>query len=247
MTPFEPRKYRASAHGAGLSAFQVVVRETDLFIHADADLSEKARELVLKHRRYLESYIDSDPGFVSAMDPWPGSGPAPEIVREMIAAGNTAGVGPMAAVAGAVAQKVGEGLYPYTKNVIVENGGDVFIRTAAPVTVGVYAGRSPLSMKMGLTLTPDEMPVGVCTSSGTIGHSKSFGRADAAVVVASSCALADAAATAVGNRVTGPADVEKGIAFGRNIRGVRGLVVVAGDRMAMWGDIRVAPLPARKS
>ena len=113
----------------------------------------------------------------------------------MIRAGTVAGVGPMAAIAGAIAENVGRGLLEFADQVIVENGGDVFIKTRRPVTVGIYAGSSPLSMQIGMRLDSKKAPLAVCTSSGTLGHSLSLGRADAVCAVADSCALADAAAT----------------------------------------------------
>jgi ApbE superfamily uncharacterized protein (UPF0280 family) len=112
--------------------------------------------------------------------------------------------------------------------------------------MGIYAGTSPLNMKVGLRIPAADQPIGVCTSSGTIGHSKSLGRADAVCVVSKDCALADAAATAVGNRVGAAADIEKAVEFGRHIDGVRGVVVIAGDRIGLWGDIELVPLQRKK-
>jgi ApbE superfamily uncharacterized protein (UPF0280 family) len=126
--------------------------------------------------------------------------------------------------------------------VVVENGGDTFIRSLAPITVAIYAGKSPLSMRVGLQLPPAPRPVAVCTSSGTVGHSLSMGRADAVCVLAKSCALADAAATAIGNRVGSPGHIGGAIDFGRSISGVDGLVVIAGRQMGMWGALEVVPL-----
>jgi ApbE superfamily uncharacterized protein (UPF0280 family) len=112
--------------------------------------------------------------------------------------------------------------------------------------MGIYAGTSPLNMKVGLKIEPALQPVGVCTSSGTIGHSKSLGRADAVCVVSTDCALADAAATAVANRVGSRSEVEKAIEFGKQIHGILGLVVIAGDRIGLWGDIELVPLQRKK-
>jgi ApbE superfamily uncharacterized protein (UPF0280 family) len=234
----EPRTYRSLVR-TRLTAYTVTVKETDLHVQTEGDLSAAARELVLEERGYLEAYIREQPGFVPALTPWSVRGPAPEIVREMAEAGAAAGVGPMAAVAGAIAGRVGRGLLGRSHEVIVENGGDVFLRTAGPATVAVFAGRSALSLRVGVRVDGGGEPIAVCTSSGSVGHSLSFGRADAACVVARSCALADAAATALGNRIRTADDLTAAIAFGRTIPGVLGLLAVIGERMAAWGELEI--------
>jgi ApbE superfamily uncharacterized protein (UPF0280 family) len=148
----------------------------------------------------------------------------------------------MAAVAGAVAASVGENLLTVTDEVIIENGGDVFISVHRDVTIGIYAGPSPLSLKVGLKLKSSQKPMAVCTSSGTVGHSLSYGKADAICVLSASCALADAAATAIGNRINSPDDIEPAIQWGRSIEQVTGILAIIGDRMGMWGRIELTPL-----
>ncbi len=244
--PYEPRTYRSLVRDDRLVGFEVIVRETDLMIRASRDLSAPARELVCAERGGLEAYIREHPGFASTLSPWRAQGPAPRLVQEMIAAGRAAGVGPMAAVAGAIAEAVGRGLLEYCAEVIVENGGDIFLKTRDAATVALYAGRSPLSLRVGVVIGGGGRAVAVCTSSGTVGHSLSFGKADAVCVVAPSGALADAAATAVGNHVRSARDLRRAIARGRRIPGVEGLAVVAGGRVAFWGDLQVVPLASKK-
>jgi len=243
---FQPRTYRARVVADRLSAFTVTVKETDLQIQAHTNLEETARELILEHRGYLEAYIRQHPGFLHTLEPWPLTGPAPDIVRDMAAAGTTAGVGPMAAVAGAIAEQVGRGLLLQSADVIVENGGDIFLKTTQAATVALFAGSSPLSLRVGVRAVSADRPLGVCTSSGTVGHSLSFGRADAVCVLSHSCALADAAATAIGNRVQSKQDIGSGIEFGRNIRGVLGLAIVVGDRLGVWGEVEIIPLQRKR-
>ena len=239
---YQARTYRNLMNTEKLTAFQVVVKETDLLVHAERELASETRELVLEHRGYVEAFINAHPDFTTALSPWRLDGPAPQIVTDMINAGANAGVGPMAAVAGAIAEQVGRGLLKITNQVIVENGGDVFIKTAAPVTVGILAGKSPLSMQLGIRLRCDQQPAAVCTSSGTVGHSLSFGKADAVCVTARSCAVADAAATAIGNLVTSPANINNGITAGRNIKKIDGIIIVCGSKIGIWGDLEVVPL-----
>jgi len=239
---YQQRTYRNLVNTAKLTTFRVVVKETDLLVHAGKNLSAEARELVLEQRGYIETFIGLHPAFMSSLRPWRTDCIAPQIIADMIGAGENAAVGPMAAVAGAIAEHVGRGLLRYTDQVIVENGGDLFIKTDAPVTVGILAGRSPLSMRLGIRLRGEHQPTGVCTSSGTVGHSLSFGKADAVCVIADSCAVADAAATAVGNLVQSPASINDAINAGRQIKKISGIAVIAGEKIGMWGDLEIVPL-----
>ncbi len=243
---YQERTYRNLVHSENLRTFNVVVKETDLQVHAARKMAAETRELVLEHRGYLEAYIKAHPDFMTTLNPWQLEGPAPNIISDMIKAGTNAGVGPMAAVAGAMAESVGLGLLNHTDQIIVENGGDIFIKTDRPVTAGIFAGRSPLSMRIGIRVRPERMPAAVCTSSGTVGHSLSFGRADAVCVVAASCAIADAAATSIGNRVRSPADINHAVCTGCKINHIRGIVVIVGDKMGMWGDLEVVALGRKK-
>jgi uncharacterized protein len=220
----------------------VAVKETDLAIYAERNLEKEALDSVLRHRGYLEAYIERYPEFAEILTPWRSPGPAAEIVRDMANASALAGVGPMAAVAGAVAERVGRDLLAYSSEVVVENGGDVFIKTSRPATVGIFAGNSPLSLKIGVRIDTGGKPAGVCTSSGTVGHSLSKGRADAVCVIAESCALADAVATAAGNLVSSPSDIAQGVEAAKRIQGVRAVVVIVKDRIGAWGDVELASL-----
>ncbi len=243
---YQPRTYRTLVDSSRLTVFTVTVKETDLQVQARSDLTALARELTLEHRGYLEAYIRRHPGFLSTLEPWPLAGPAPAIVGDMIAAGAAAGVGPMAAVAGAIAEQVGRGLLPHSAEVIVENGGDIFLMASAMATVGIFAGASPLSLKVGVRIACGDRPIGVCTSSGTVGHSLSFGKADAVCVVSRSCALADAAATAIGNRIQSKQDIVGGIEFGKGISGLQGLVIIVKDQLGAWGEVEVVPLGPKR-
>lgn len=189
------------------------------------------------YRADLTGYLAQHPGFAAALEPVEAEQGAPGIVRDMTEAGRAAGVGPMAAVAGAIAQRVGGRLRRHSPEVIVENGGDIFLATAEARRVVIWAGDSPLSGRIALRIEPEATPLGVCTSSGTVGHSLSLGRADAAVVAARSAALADAAATALGNLVHGPADIEPALARICRIRGVHGALAIVGKHLGAQGRL----------
>ncbi len=236
---YQPRTYRHWIEGKDLVPFTVTVKETDLYIRATSNLQRKARRLVLKYRRQLEQYIEQNPDFLISLKPLPVPARAPRIVLDMIEAGHQAGVGPMAAVAGAIAEYVGKELLDFSSEIIVENGGDIYLKILRKRTVGVFAGDSPLTGKIGLEINPQDTPLGVCTSSGTVGHSLSFGKADAVVVVAVSASLADAAATAIGNRVSRPDDINGAIEFGQSIGGLKGIVIITGKNVGAWGDVKL--------
>ena len=236
---YQARTYRHWIDGTDLLPFNVTIKETDLYIRATADLHRKASRIVHKYRYQIEGYINKHPSFRSSLEPIPMPEYAPDIIKEMIKAGNTAGVGPMASVAGAIAEAVGRELLTYSSEIIVENGGDIFLKILKNRIVGIFAGDSPLSGKLGIEVDAKDTPLGICTSSGTVGHSLSYGKADAVVVLSGSTALSDAAATAVGNQVKENIDIEKAIEFGKNITDLKGLVIIKGDKTGVWGNVKL--------
>lgn len=251
MPKYQERTYRRQIAASDLVSFEVKVAETDLFIAADRSLQEQAEQAVRKYREQLEAYIASHPRFKTSLSPQevsadperePSETAAPEIIRAMAEAGEKAGVGPMAAVAGAIAEFVGRDLLNICDQVIVENGGDIYIRTLQPRTIAIFAGDSPLSNRVGLAIAPEQTPLGVCTSSGTVGPSLSLGFADAVAVVAPSTPLADAAATALGNLVKTEADIEKATKAAQNIEGIAGVVVIKGEKLGAWGQVELVKL-----
>lgn len=236
---YEERLYRNLFKGINLEFFDVCVYETDLRIGASRNLYEEALSSVKKYRQQIEVYVSLYPEFLTSLEPVKVQPGAPPIVVRMCEASRKAGVGPMAAVAGAVSEMVGFDLLKYSDEVIAENGGDIFIRTNETRKVGIYAGNSPLSEKVALEISPEKTPLGVCTSSGTVGHSLSFGKADAAVILSKDAFLADAVATATGNIVKSAADIETAIQFASSIEGVEGVLVIIGDKMGAWGDVKL--------
>jgi ApbE superfamily uncharacterized protein (UPF0280 family) len=234
--------YRNLVRTDDLVKFEVVVKETDLLVRAESNLSNETRESVLKYRHQLETYITMNPEFQRSLIPLAEDLHAPELVREMIRVSQLARVGPMAAVAGAIAEWVSKDLLKLSKEVIIENGGDIYLATARERTIGIYAGQSSLSLKIGIVIGPEESPLGVCTSSGTVGPSLSFGKADAVCILSKSAALADAAATAVGNIVQEKKDIELGLERGREIEGILGTLIIVGEKMGVWGSIKLTQL-----
>ena len=216
------------------------VKETDLYIRANKKLEKEALAAILKYREFLERYIGYHPHFLTALKPLPVDENAPPIVKEMFIAAEKAGVGPMAAVAGAIAQFVGNDLRNHSSEIIIENGGDIFINSIKKRFVGIFAGNSPFTGKIALEIQPEQMPLGICTSSGTVGHSLSFGKADAVIALSPSGALADAVATATGNIIQENSDITGGIEFARNIEGLTGIVIIKDSALGVWGDVKIS-------
>lgn len=229
------RTYRSFVTDRIYSRYTVKISETDLYILTDSDLRETAYQTALGYRAQIEEYIRYHPEFKTSLIPLPVDNLAPDIVKDMLEAAEMAGVGPMASVAGAIAEHVGMDLMAYSSNVIVENGGDIYLNIKDDVSIGIFAGDSPLSGKIALRAPAAETPLGICTSSGTVGHSLSFGIADAVCIKSQSAALADAVATSVGNLITKKSDVKKGLERAMAIKGVLGVLIVTGDTLAIQG------------
>lgn len=237
-TPF----YRSSLKEDELVTYRVKVKQTDLLIRTDKEFREVAERKTREIRRQLEDYIEKDPLFLHTFQPYPVGENAPEIVRLMAGASISAGVGPMAAVAGAIAELVGKELLKYCQEVIVENGGDIFIVCSKPRLTGIYAGEnSPFSQKLAILIKPEETPLGICTSSGTVGPSFSMGKADAVVAIAPSSALADASATALANLVKKDIPIKAISRKVKEINGLKGVVIIKGDKLAIWGRVNLVP------
>lgn len=240
---YEPRFYRDWQNDEDLVSFRILEGETDLWIGAGKDLTRTARDSVLTYRDQIRSWISGHPGFQTSMVPIPQpSVPCPPIIREMIRSSELAGVGPMATVAGAVAEFVGNDLSSHSDHVIVENGGDIFLLSQAERIVGIYAGKdSPFTGKLGLRIKPETTPVGICASSGKFGHSVSLGQSDVVITLSSSTALADAAATAAANLIQTEEDIQQGIDFARRIEDLRGIIIIKNDKMGIWGEMDLTP------
>lgn len=243
---YTQRTYRDAADTTVLISSFVKVKDTDLHILADQDVTVEGKNLVLRYRLQIENYIAANPEFGMALMPLVYDPLAPKIVGEMLEAARRTGVGPMASVAGVIAEYVGrELLVKGCKEVIVENGGDLFINRNEDSKIAIFAGDSPLSLNVGLDLRKDLMPIAVCTSSGSVGHSLSFGSADSVTVVASSASLADAAATRLGNEVgdcSGADSIKNVLEISRTIEGILGVVVIRGDKIGAVGDVKLVKL-----
>jgi ApbE superfamily uncharacterized protein (UPF0280 family) len=252
---YQDRTYRQNIDAQGMVVSSYVsVKETDLHILAAREIERQALDLVYQFRNQLENYIAARPEFLTALVPIDKDLLAPPIVKQMLEAASSADVGPMAAVAGAIAEFVGFGLLDQGIDEII--GGDIFIKRNKECITSIFTGQSPLNQKLGIKIAKADMPIGVCTSSGTVGHSLSLGQADSVTVLAASTPLADAAATRstpladaaatrIGNEVSSKAAgsaIEHALDIGRNISGLSGVVIIQGEKIGAWGEINLVGL-----
>jgi ApbE superfamily uncharacterized protein (UPF0280 family) len=239
---YSERFYRQWMTRTDLDRFRVAIGQSDLLVLCDGDLERLAREVLVTVRSQIEGHIERNPGFATALAPVAVDGEAPEVIRAMARAARRWNVGPMAGVAGAVAQAVGRGLLDACGTVIVENGGDVFVRSDEPVSFRLYAGEeSPFSDRIGFRVDARD-GLGVCTSSGRVGPSLSLGRADAVVAIAADAVEADAAATALANEIREGADVGRIVKQQESGSTLTGLIACAGNSIGFWGDIELERL-----
>jgi ApbE superfamily uncharacterized protein (UPF0280 family) len=239
---YQRRFYRDWINAKELYLAHIIARETDLQVLTNKRLDKDFLEEKIRLYRWdIENYINKDRRFLTSLKPIAVELNAPVIVRGMAEAAQKANVGPMATVAGAIAEFLGRDLLKRGyRDVIIENGGDIFLKTTRTRSVGIYAGKSRLWNKLKLKIKPQDAPLGICTSSGTIGHSLSFGLADCVVVLSRNTLLADAAATAVCNRVQSKNDAQKAIDFAKRIHGVLGVIIIIKNSLVSWGRVEFA-------
>jgi len=238
-TVYQKRFYRDWISPGRLYSLGITVQETDLQILTDKKIDKDfIKERIKLYRSDIENYISRDKRFLTALKPIAVELKAKPIIKAMSRAGRKAGVGPMAAVAGAIAQFLGRDLLRRGyKEVIIENGGDIFIASRKLRLVGIYTGRKKLWKELKLKIKPQDTPLGICTSSGIVGHSLSFGCADSVVILSKNVSLADAVATAVANRVQNKESLAGALDFARSITGVKGAVVLLKNSLASFGNI----------
>jgi len=246
----EERTYRNQFSKQRFQSFGVNYKETDLWIGVDPtsfreEMKEVAHSKVVQLRSEMEAYLLSDPVFGKTFEPHQVEPNAPEIVRWMAEAANRAGVGPMASVAGAFSEMVGRHLMQQfeIQELVVENGGDIFLKIEQNLLMSVYAGNSPLSGKIGIEIQAFESPLGVCTSAGTVGPSISLGKTDATMIVCRNTALADALATTFGNLVQVPEDVQAVTQQTEHFPEILSAVIICRDKIGIRGKFEMKLRP----
>jgi len=214
------------------------------FIHKEAvfriccDRFNTVTEEIVRQRKILERYIERHPDFHHSLEPVKLLPDAPDVAQRMASAAHLVGVGPMAAVAGTMAQLAAEaGIKAGASEVIVENGGDIYLQAAEPVTIVLHTGTAQIADRLAFSLQPHDTPLSICSSSGKMGHSMSQGDCDLATVVAKNAALADAAATCAANLVKTVDDVDTVLKRIAETEGIDGVLIVKGDRVGLAGQL----------
>lgn len=240
---FQPRTYRAQFNTDRFKGFEVKFNETDLWIGVDpASFDEKMLEVAQNKieslRKIFDEYIAVEPFFKKSLKPFQPTELAPNEAREMAAAAEKAGIGPMSAVAGLFAREIGEEIIKNfsVEELVVENGGDIYVQLKNELIFSVFAGESILSERIGLVIPAENKTIGICTSAGTVGPSISYGNADAVVVVCDDILLADAFATALGNKVKSPDHVEKVIKQAEKYPEIQSVLIICEDKIGIKGE-----------
>ena len=243
MNIFEERTYRTQFNTERFKGFEVKHLETDLWIGADPasykeEMQEMAQSKIRSLRKVFDDYIQQEPFFKKSLKPFQPSEFAPTVAVEMATAAERAGIGPMSAVAGLFAREVGKEILQNfsVKELLIENGGDIYLLLEEELVLSVFAGESILSERIGLVIPPVKGGFGICTSAGTVGPSISYGKADAVVVVCEDVLLADAFATAFGNKVKSPNHVEKVIKQAENYPEIQSLLIICEDKIGIKGE-----------
>ena len=236
---YQERAYRGLIEPKELYNTTVIEKETDLFIVSSNEFKhqEKVREI----RKIISDYILIRPEFQTSLSPIASDEFAPDMIKHMISVSKQANVGPMAAVAGAVSQYLGE-FIDFNSEIIIENGGDIYLKSRDDRIISIYAGESSFSNRVGIKIKSEDTPLGICTSAGKVGHSLSFGNTDAVVVISEDTLLADVTATSIGNIVKTKEDIRDGLEFGKSISGILGIVIIIDEELGAWGEIELVSI-----
>ncbi|MCG2711456.1 MAG: UPF0280 family protein [Candidatus Omnitrophica bacterium] len=234
---YKKRFYRTNTYNSDLVAFGVRHFESDLLIYAHSDLSVVSFEYLRRIHGQVSDYCQSHPEFEKSLEPVDIARRTPKIIRTMHKASIRAGVGPMASVAGAIAEAVGKKLLKYSREIIIENGGDIFFAVSKVRKIGIFAGIGNIYNQLIVKIYPDQSPCGICTSSGQFGHSLSLGKTSATIIISKSSALADGYATAFGNMVNNEDDIDFALKSARKKKDIKGIIIITSLKMAAYGDL----------
>jgi len=243
---YEKRTYRTQFNASRFQAFEVKHLETDLWIGVNPssfkeEMKESALSKIKELRLKLDEYISIEPLFKKSLKPFLLNENAPNEALEMAAAAEKAEIGPMSTVAGLFAREVGEMLLQNfsVDEMVIENGGDIYVLIKNELVLSVFAGESALSERIALVIPANKSKLGICTSAGTVGPSLSFGKADAVVVICEDVLLADAYATAFGNKVKSAKDVEKVITQSEKYPEILSLLIICEDKIGVRGEFEM--------
>jgi uncharacterized protein len=231
--------YRKLIKSKDLIVQEIKLEESNILVYSEKPVKQLAKKYLKEARDQIISFIKQHPEFETSFQPLEADKKAGRLVKTIFKASKSAGVGPMASIAGAIAEYVGNKLLSSSTEIIVENGGDIFLKSSKERVIGVFAGKSPLSQKIGIKIPPSSKSCGICTSSGTVGHSFSYGIADAVVIISSSCPYADAWATKIANLIKKDSDIKKVLKIIRKNKRLSGALIIKGSKLAVTGKVIV--------
>ena len=243
---YNDRTYRQQFRTDRWHGFVVKYKETDVWIGVDKksfhrEMTEFVEQIIRNLRDEADSYLAKNLRYTLSLVPYNALDDAPEILKKMSEISQQTGVGPMATVAGAFAEHIAKELKKCfnIEEIIVENGGDIYVDIQNDIEVAVFAGKSPLSEKVGLRIEAKESPLGICTSSGTVGHSLSFGRADAVMIVCKDATLADAYATVFANKIQTEEDIDPTLKLIEKEKNILSAMLVKNEKMGVVGQFEL--------
>ena len=246
MKEYKERTYRKQFRDERRKGFVVKYKETDVWIGVDRTsfhpgMPNFALQTIRTLRNTADSYLSQDTEYAAALLPYQTRENAPQILKQMSEISYKTGVGPMSAIAGTFAYHIAHELKKHfdIREIIVENGGDIYADIKDDIDVSIFAGDSPLSEKVGLHIDAKESPLGICTSSGTVGPSLSFGKADAVMIVCKDVLLADSYATVFANQIQTSNDIGSVLEKIGYKKDIISALLIKDDKMGIAGKFKM--------
>ena len=233
--------YRNKISAEGRYSFRLDYKYSGLYIICNRDISSELEEPILGFYRDIKTVIDGQTDFEKSLAPIKVGKDPPRIIKEMCYAGEVFSVGPMASVAGALCDHLAKSLMGRCSFLMIENGGDVYIKSGGPVEVGIFTKNIYFRDKLTLLLEAGQTPCGICSSSGSFGHSLSLGKSDLVTVLSRTATIADAAATSIANTINSEEDIDEAITRFSQYKEVDGLIIIKNKRIGLWGKLQLAP------
>ena len=234
------RFYRNNMKSEQLISYNLKIEETDLYISSDINLYDQSHACISYLRSQIQDFIKNNFEFKTSLSPIILSDDASEIISRMCRASELTNVGPMASVAGAISQMLCEQVGTQCDNFIIENGGDIYLKTNQDRIISIYAGENNLKDKLKILIRKELSPISICSSSSNFGHSLSFGKADCVTILSKDAFLCDSCATAICNMVRSPEDIPVALEHAMSIDGILGAVVIISGKIGIIGDIELA-------
>ena len=232
--------YRNKISAEGRYSFRLDYKYSGLYIICDRDIGSELEEPVLSFYQDIETVIVGRPDFEKSMAPIKAEKDLPRTIKKMCSAGEVFGVGPMASIAGALCDHLAKNLIDRCSFLMIENGGDVYIKSGDPLEVGIFTKNTYFKDKLTLLVEAEQTPCGICSSSGSFGHSLSLGKSDLVTVLSRTTTIADAAATSIANTINSEEDIDKAITRFSQYKEVEGLIIIKNKRIGLWGKLQLS-------